>query len=41
MYDLEGEKSEELSKEALVHVLVHLVQQEPVPNADQDDIHEF
>ena len=36
--DLEGEKGEELGKEAFVHVLVHLVQEEPVPNAEGDQL---
>jgi len=31
--DLEGEEGEELGEEAFVHVLVHLVQEEPVPDA--------
>ena len=38
--DLEGEKGEELGKEAFVHVLVHLVQEEPVPDATSDQLGE-
>ena len=36
LLDLEGEKGEELGKEAFVHVLVHLVQEEPVPDATSE-----
>ena len=35
---LEGEEGEELGEEAFVHVLVHLVQEEPVPNAEGDQL---
>ena len=30
--DLEGHEGEELGEELLVHVLVHLVEEEPVPD---------
>ena len=38
LLDLEGEEGEELGEEAFVHVLVHLVQEEPVPNAEGDQL---
>ena len=36
--DLEAEESEELREESLVHVLAHLVEDEPVPDAAVGDI---
>ena len=41
LLDLEGEKGEELGKEAFVHVLVHLVQEEPVPDATIQENYHF
>ena len=36
--DLEAEESEELREESLVHVLAHLVEDEPVPDAAVGDV---